>query len=133
MPAEQKMQVQMQSEADAKMVDLPAEGEVTEVNLMKHLKKLILMIHQQEVDVGVKEATSEEVEDYGKKVQSRIDKLTKRAREAERREQAAVQYAQGVQRDAAEIKQRAQQVDSGYVAEYGDRVEAQITQWLKEN
>ena len=37
------------------------------------------------------------MEDYGKKVQSRIDKLTKKAREAERREQAAVEYARGVQ------------------------------------
>jgi len=132
MPAEEKMQVQMQSEADAKMVDLPAEGESTEVNLDEAPKKVNTDDTSQEVDVGSGGATSSEVEDYGKKVQSRIDKLTKRAREAERREQAAVQYAQGVQRDAQEIKHRAQQVDSGYVAEYGDRVEAQITQAKRE-
>ena len=134
MPAEEKMQVQMQSEADAKMVDLPAEGEATEINIDEAPKKVNIDDTSKEVDVGVKEvgATSEEVDDYGKKVQSRIDKLTKRAREAERREQAAVQYAQGVQRDAQEIKNRAQQVDSGYVAEYGDRVEAQITQAKRE-
>ena len=133
MPAEQKMQVQMQSEADAKMVDLPAEGAVTEVNLDEAPKKVNADDTSTEVDVGVGEgASSAEVEDYGKKVQSRIDKLTKRAREAERREQAAVQYAQGVQRDAHEIKQRAQQVDSGYVAEYGDRVESQIANAKKE-
>ena len=133
MPAEEKMQVQMQSEADAKMVDLPAEGSITEVNLDEAPKKVNTDDTSTEVDVGVSEgASSSEVEDYGKKVQSRIDKLTKRAREAERREQAAVQYAQGVQRDAQEIKNRAQQVDSGYVAEYGDRVEAQITQAKRE-
>jgi hypothetical protein len=133
MPAEQKMQVQMQSEADAKMVDLPAEGDPTEVNLDDAPKKVNTDDTTQEVDVGVKEgATSDEVDDYGKKVQSRIDKLTKRAREAERREQAAVQYAQGVQRDAEQIRQKAQQIDSGYVAEYGDRVEAQVAQAKKE-
>ena len=133
MPAEEKMQVQMQSEADAKMVDLPAEGEATEVKLDDEPKKVNSDDTSQEVDVGVKEAASEsEVEEYGKKVQTRIDKLTKRAREAERREKAAIDYAQGVQRDAQEIKQRAQQVDSGYVAEYGDRVEAQITQAKRE-
>ena len=133
MPAEEKMQVQMQSEADAKMVDLPAEGESTEVNLDEAPKKVNTDDTSQEVDVGVREgASSEEVDDYGKKVQSRIDKLTKRAREAERREQAAVQYAQGVQRDAQEIKSRAQQVDSGYVAEYGDRVDSQIANAKKE-
>ena len=121
MPAEPKMQVQMQSEADAKMVDLPTEGDTTEVKLDEVPKKVNADDTTQEVDVGVKEAdgaTSDEVDDYGKKVQSRIDKLTKRAREAERREQAAVQYAQGVQRDAEQIKHRAQQIDSGYVAEY---------------
>ena len=42
-------------------------------------------------------ASTEEMDDYGKKVQSRIDKLTKRLREAERREQAAIEFAQGVQ------------------------------------
>jgi hypothetical protein len=133
MPAEEKMKVQMQSDADAKMVDLPAEGEITEVNLDESPKKVNADDTSKEVDVGVSEgASSEEVEDYGKKVQSRIDKLTKRAREAERREQAAVQYAQGVQRDSQEIKSRAQQVDSGYVAEYGDRVESQIANAKKE-
>ena len=133
MPAEEKMNVQMQSDADAKMVDLPAEGEVTEVNIDEAPKKVNTDDTTQEVDVGVQDgATSSEVDDYGKKVQSRIDKLTKRAREAERREQAAVQYAQGVQRDSQEIKNRAQQVDSGYVAEYGDRVESQITNAKKE-
>jgi len=132
MPAEEKMQVQMQSEADAKMVDLPAEGAVTEVNLDEAPKRVNTDDTSKEVDVGGEGATSSEVEDYGKKVQSRIDKLTKRAREAERREQAAVQYAQGVQRDAQEIKSRAQQVDSGYVAEYGDRVESQIANAKKE-
>ena len=133
MPAEEKMQVQMQSEADAKMVDLPAEGEATEVNIDEAPKKVNTDDTSTEVDVGVKEgATSEEVDDCGKKVQSRIDKLTKRAREAERREQAAIQYAQGVQRDSQQIKERAQQIDSGYVAEYGDRVEAQITQAKRE-
>jgi len=133
MPAEQKMNVQMQSDADAKMVDLPAEGAVTEVNLDEAPKKVNTDDTSNEVDVGVQDgATSSEVEDYGKKVQSRIDKLTKRVRESERREQAAIQYAQGVQRDAQEIKTRAQQVDSGYVAEYGDRVESQITNAKKE-
>ena len=133
MPAEQKMNVQMQSDADAKMVDLPAEGAVTEVNLDEAPKKVNTDDTSNEVDVGVQDgATSSEVDDYGKKVQSRIDKLTKRVRESERREQAAIQYAQGVQRDAQEIKTRAQQVDSGYVAEYGDRVESQITNAKKE-
>jgi hypothetical protein len=132
MPAESK-KIETQSEADEKMVNLPSEGESIDIELDDAPKKVNYDEESKEIDVGTKEsATSEEVDDYGKKVQARIDKLTKRAREAERREEAAVQYAQGVQRDAQEIKTRAQQVDSGYVAEYGDRVEAQITQAKRE-
>ena len=40
MPAEEKMKVQMQSDADAKMVDLTTEGEVTEVSLDEAHKKV---------------------------------------------------------------------------------------------
>ena len=133
MPAEAT--VQTQAEADEKMVDLPSEGQSVDVEI-KETPTAVTSDDDKTIDVGEKEvapaASETEVEDYGKKVQSRIDKLTKRARESERREQAAIQYAQGVQRDAQEIKNRAQQVDSGYVAEYGDRVEAQITQAKRE-
>ena len=132
MPAETK--VQTQAEADEKMVDIPSEGSSIDVEI-KDSPTAVTSEDDRTIDVGEKEvvaASESEVEDYGKKVQSRIDKLTKKVREAERREQAAVQYAQGVQRDAQEIKHRAQQVDSGYVAEYGDRVEAQITQAKRE-
>jgi hypothetical protein len=68
------------------------------------------------------------MDDYGQKVQSRIDKLTKRLRESERREQAAIQFAQGVQSESQQIRQRANALDSGYVAEFGDRVDAQMTE-----
>jgi len=63
--------------------------------------------------------------DYGKKVQSRIDKLTKRLRESERREQAAIQFAQGVQSESEQLKQKTTNLDRGYIAEYEQRVKAE--------
>jgi hypothetical protein len=47
----------------------------------------------------VKEETKSdsELEDYSKGVQARIAKLTRKMREAERREQAAVDYAKAVE------------------------------------
>ena len=79
-----------------------------------------------EKEVVVEEAAYEtEVEDYGRKVQSRIDKLTKNLREAERREAAAIQYAQGVQHQAKELQSRVGNLDRGYVMEYGNRVKAE--------
>ena len=128
MPAEAK--VQTQAEADEKMVDLPSEGQSVDVEI-KEAPTVVTSEDDKTIDVGekeveVKEAASEtEVEDYGKKVQSRIDKLTKNLREAQRREAAAIQYAQGVQHQAKELQSRVGNLDRGYVMEYGNRVKAE--------
>ena len=125
--------IETQAEADEKMVDLPSTGASVDVTL----DDTDVRVNKEEpeaVETVVKTETASEgeMEDYGKKVQSRIDKLTKKAREAERREQAAVEYARGVQQEADSMRQKAQALDTGYVTEFGDRVDAQITQAKKE-
>ena len=129
MPAETK--IQTQSEVEEKMVDLPDSGADVEVDIAD-TKKTVNPDGEDQSVVTEETASSDEMDDYGKKVQSRIDKLTKRLRESERREQAAIQYAQGVQADSAQVKQRAAQVNSGYMAEFGDRVASQIAEAKKE-
>ena len=126
MPAENK--VQTQSEADEKMVDLPNSGLPVDVEISDTAKTINPDEDTPAVETEVQTASSDEMDDYGNKVQSRIDKLTKRLREAERREQAAVQYAQGVQKEAQTQAARSNQLDTGYVTEFADRVEAQMTQ-----
>jgi len=130
MPAETK--IQTQAEVEENMVDLPDSGSPVEVEISDTKKTINPDEDTPAVETEVKTASSEEMDDYGNKVQSRIDKLTKRLREAERREQAAVQFAQGVQKEAQTQAQRANQLDSGYVAEFGDRVAAQITETKNE-
>ena len=129
MPAETK--IQTQSEVEEKMVDLPDTGSSVEVDIAD-TKKTVNPDGEDQSVVTEETASSDEMDDYGKKVQSRIDKLTKRLRESERREQAAIQFAQGVQADSAQVKQRAAQVNSGYMAEFGDRVASQIAEAKKE-
>ena len=129
MPAETK--IQTQAEVEEKMVDLPDSGSDVEVNIAD-TKKTINPDGEDQSIVTEETASSDEMDDYGKKVQSRIDKLTKRLRESERREQAAIQFAQGVQADSAQVRQRAAQVNSGYMAEFGDRVTSQIAEAKKE-
>ena len=126
MPAENK--IQTQSEAEEKMVDLPDTGSAVDVEIAETKKTVNPDDDTPAVETEVETASSEEMDDYGQKVQTRIDKLTKRLREAERREQAAVQYAQGVQREAQQQAARSNQIDTGYVTEFADRVEAQMTQ-----
>ena len=122
--------IETQADADEKMVDLPSTGSSVDVEL----DNTELKVNKEEPEVVETQDTASdgEMEDYGKKVQSRIDKLTKKAREAERREQAAVEYARGVQAEAESMRQKAQALDTGYVTEFGDRVDAQITQAKKE-
>ena len=64
--------------------------------------------------------------------QKRIDRLTKKMREAERREQEAIKYAQAVQNEAQTLKQRVNSMDNNYVNEYASRVATQIEQAEKE-
>ena len=61
--------------------------------------------NERETKLDEKKSDSE-LEDYSKGVQSRIAKLTRKMREAERREQAAIEYAKGVEesRKALESK-----------------------------
>jgi len=58
--------------------------------------------------------------------QKRIDRLTKKMREAERQREEAVRYAQNVQAEAAELKKRMDTLDTNYVNEYSSRVETEM-------
>ena len=125
--------IETQADADEKMVDLPSTGasvdvtlDDTEVKVNKEDDTEVINESKEVIIEGKKETASEgEMEDYGKKVQSRIDKLTKKVREAERREHAAVEYAKGVQSQAQTLQNRVGNLDRGYVLEYGNRVKAQ--------
>lgn len=68
---------------------------------------------------------AEELEVYSDKVKKRIDKLTARLRETERREQAALEYAKNVQQKAQELQQHAVQSDTARIGEAKSRIETQ--------
>ena len=67
-------------------------------------------------------ASEDDVEQYSKSVQKRINQLTKRSREAEREREEALRYAQQVQTENSSIKQRLHNLDKNYIDEYGNRV-----------
>jgi hypothetical protein len=76
-------------------------------------------------------STEKDLEQYSTKVQKRIDKLTKRLRESERKEQAATDFAQNVYTQNQQLRQRSQTVDQGFLAEYETRLESQSQQAKK--
>jgi hypothetical protein len=67
----------------------------------------------------------EELDQYSEGVQKRINKLTARLRETQRREQAALEYAKQVQARAQELEQQYVRTDEERLVEAKSRVETQ--------
>ena len=108
---ENSMQEQTQND---KMVPIDTSGEPVEVELKEEDQKeekvveseiQVEQVSQEAPKEEVKqEAKEEELEEYSASVKRRMDKLTKKMREAERREQAAVDYAKKVKEEADKLK-----------------------------
>ena len=98
---EKSMQPQVQSEQD-KMVPIDTSGDPVDIELKEDDKKENeVQVEQptESVETKVQEKKEEELEEYSQSVKRRIDKLTRKMREAERREQAAIDYAKKVQEE----------------------------------
>lgn len=70
---------------------------------------------------------SEDLDNYSEKVKKRIDKLTARLRETQRREEAAIEYAKSVQQQNEELQQKYNKTDTERLGEAKNRVETQVT------
>ena len=74
----------------------------------------------------VAETEDDQFEKAESNTQKRIDRLTKKMREAERREEEALRYAQNVKSEAEQLKTRMNTLDTNYVNEYSNRVNSQM-------
>jgi len=109
------------AEQEETTIDLGADEVTTEVEVGGvEVKAEPETVEPKTVESEV--SVSDEQEEYQTSVQRRIDKLTKRMRESERREQAAVEYAQNVQTESNALKTRMKSLDEGYLSEYGGRI-----------
>ena len=79
------------------------------------------------VEQEVEAPKSEELDNYSDKVKKRIDKLTARLRETQRREEAAIEYAKSVQQANEELQQKYTRTDTERLGEAKNRVETQVT------
>jgi hypothetical protein len=82
----------------------------------------------------VKEETKSdsELEEYSKGVQSRIAKLTRKMREAERREQAAVEYAKAVEQKRQTLEKKFEKTDSDYIKKFETTISSGLEAAQKE-
>jgi hypothetical protein len=72
------------------------------------------------------EGKKKELEEYSEGVKKRIAKLTKKMREAERREQAATEYAKSILSEKEKLNNRLTKLDSGYVSEMENRIKSSM-------
>ena len=127
---------------DEVMVDIDTSGPETEVNLPEEnvnevttetaneeiIKDTVKPedapsepSEQKDVQAG-EQKEDEQLEDYSKGVQSRIAKLTRKMREAERREQAATEYAKAVEAKRKVTESKYEQINNDYVKQFDTRV-----------
>jgi len=66
-----------------------------------------------------------ELDSYSKGVQSRIKKLTEKYRQEERDKAEAVRVSTQLLEENKKLKSRVQALDTGYLSEYGSRIESQ--------
>jgi hypothetical protein len=78
-----------------------------------------------ETEDKVEPEKTDELDDYGAKVQARIKKLTEKYRKEERDREEAVRMAQQLMQENQKLKGQMQNLDRGYLAEYGQRLESQ--------
>ena len=126
MPEEEKKtggQIQVEMDTSGPEVDVAVEETKDEAVIDTAPEKT-----EQETVTEVKQETEkkedETLEDYSKGVQSRIAKLTRKMRDAERREAAAVEYAQAVEQKRRIDNERFQKVDSDYTAKFEENVKS---------
>jgi len=136
----------MPEDKDKKTVDIDTSGPDVDVTVEETKDESVVETEapkeetsapeqEQETVKEIKKEQKEEdskLEDYSKGVQSRIAKLTRKMREAERREEAAVQYAQAVENKRRLDNERFQKIDSDYTKKFEESVKSGMDSAQKE-
>ena len=86
-------------------------------------------VQEQEISQATQvenEKPENEINQYSENVKKRIDKLTARLRETQRREEAAIAYAKKVQEESSQLQQRMLRTDEERLHEAKGRIETQV-------
>ena len=132
MPEEEKKTVDIDTSGPDTEVDIPVEKDEAVVDTAPKEETQLT-----EQETKTEEPTEEKKEDskleeYSKGVQSRIAKLTRKMREAERREAAAVEYANALEKKRRLDNERFQRIDSDYTKKFEENVKSGMESAQKE-
>ena len=128
MPEEEKKTVDIDTSGPE--VDVTIEESKEEAVVETEAPKEEITTQEPEKEETVKEIKKEQkqddtkLEEYSKGVQSRIAKLTRKMREAERREAAAVEYASSLEKQRKADQDRFTKIDSDYSKKVEEHVKS---------
>jgi hypothetical protein len=97
----------------------PTKEETTEASSTE------VKVESEEAPKEEEKTQEDELDSYSKGVQSRIKKLTEKYRQEERDKAEAVRLSQQLIEENKKLKTRVQSLDSGFLNEYGNRLESQ--------
>ena len=112
--------------ADEALQQEAEQEELTEVELPESEDDENEELQEEEPQQEEAKKESDEIEDYSEGVKKRIAKLTYKIREAERREQAAIDYAKSVQGELNKTKNKLSKTDQNLYDEYKGRVGSEL-------
>ena len=121
--------MQPQEATKEPMVELDTGGNAVDVELKQ--EKEVQVEEQkddkvEEVKETKKEDKKDEREEYSKDVQKRIDRMTYKIREAERREKEALDFAKKIKKEKDDLQGKFDKLDDGYVNEFSTRVKSEL-------
>ena len=98
------------------MVELDTGGNAVDIEL--EAEKEVQVEDQKDNNAeqpkeAVKEVKKDEREEYSKDVQKRIDRMTYKIREAERREKEALEFAKQIKREKDDLQGKFDKLDDG--------------------
>ena len=130
---------------EKKLVPIDTSGPDATVDIEEVKEEAVVETENTEQDTGTDKSfeneretkldekkSDEELEDYSKGVQSRIAKLTRKMREAERREKAALEYAKAVEAKRQTVETKFTKVNEDYVKQFETRVQTGLDSAQKE-
>ncbi len=124
-----ELQSAASNNVDKAIVDIDTSGPSVNVQVDEKIKDESNVEVEDKTTEEVVQSTSkpDELDKVSESVQKRIDRLTWKVREAERREKAATEYARSVQFKLKDNETKLTRLDDGYTNEFKTRVESQIS------
>ena len=124
-------------EEEKKTVDIDTSGPDATVDIEEQKDESVVETEapkqETETEEPVKqESQDDKLEEYSKGVQARIAKLTRKMREAERREQAAIDYARGVEESKKQLESKFKKTDSDYIKKFETTISSGLEAAQKE-